>query len=286
MGQDTQEVSTPQDGQVEAQAFSLTGLFEARHGEAPLTETQEADPSVKESSQSGEAKQADIQASGTQQDEANKDETTQGESASPADAKLKKENYKLREQRRKDREEREKLAKELQALREQFGVQQEQTKAEADPKAQAELQVRVELSKERFIEEFGADVLEERITGEDAPWQEIVRQANEGDQKSMMLYQRAALAKDPFREADTILKEQALFEQYGTTNVVELVEKALAAHREALEQQLTDKLNKPKKETGKRVNTLGVSPNVSETSQSEFDAGEAPFSLVGLLGSR
>jgi hypothetical protein len=209
------------------------------------------------------ALEGDVNADSTSeksQGDASDDQTTAEPEPEKPMSKHEREKFKLREARNKERAEKEKLAKELAELKAQYAIEPDEPEVDANAEAihAARMQERIALSKARFLErENGEALLAEKFTNTDSPWSEIEAQAKLGDPRATQMVARASQAIDPFAEAFNILEEQALFEQYGTTSLSQIIAKALAEEEEAMEKRIMAKINKPVSDIGKATKTLG-----------------------------
>ena len=198
--------------------------------------------------------------------------------------KHEREKFKLREAKRKAEAEKAKLAKELAEIKSRYG-EGEPEPTEPDPVATARFQERIALSKEQFIEKHGEAELVAQITGDDAPWKEIEEQAKAGDTRAISLQTRALHARNPFQEAREILKEEALFEQYGTRSISQVIAKALAEQEEAITAKVMAKLQPTRAETGKPPKTLATIAGTPPPSMANDDEQSA-FSLRDFYGAK
>lgn len=245
-----------------------------------LTDQAEPDPS---SSLEGTASNEDStseKSQGEASDESKEAEPQPAKSLSKQDREFKK----LVEQRDKLKAAKRELEKEMADLKTQYAIEPEDVQVDPNAEAifQARMSERIALSKARFLErEHGEALLAEKFTSEGSPWSEIESRAKTGDAQAQQMLTRASQAIDPFAEAYSILEEQDLFAEYGTSSLTAIIAKALASEEEAMEKRIMAKLQKPVSDIGKTPVTLGRAVGHSSTTRPEANEASVLQTMFG-----
>ena len=194
--------------------------------------------------------------------------------------------FKQRDGRRKAEAKTLEDAKTILALQERLGESPEVASSQLSEVQQAIIMERMRLSKESFLSnpKRGATLLEEKITGDNAPWKEIDELAISGDHKALQLQMRVQAASDPFGEALDILSEREIFEKFGTHSISTIIEKSLADQEEAMELRILAKLQPNRPDVGVLPTTLGSVNGQTDTKEKD-EANEKSFSVAGYFGT-